>query len=204
MNSLRYSHLAVALSFVFVFSVQSAIPAVNGRQENERQAQLNRAAKKLYKSALDEFKQQRYWDSAVDLTAILNLHPSFEKSDAVAYMLANSLYEMGMYDGADRMYRKLLKNYPKTIYVAEAILGLQKVWFQKQVFPTSLKFYKVLESHYSDNDAIQESRYYAGQTHFQLDDNTLALNIFQQINKKSDYYPFALYSIGLIDLKKKT
>ena len=67
----------------------------------------------------------------------------------------------------------------------------------------SLKFYKALESHYSDHNGIDESRYYAGQTYFQLEDYNLSLSIVNRIEHKSDFFPFGLYTIGLMNLKKK-
>lgn len=172
-------------------------------QDEETQEALERTAKKLHKSAIKKFRQGRYWDCAVDLTAILDFRSDYANADEVTYHLANSLYELQMYDSADRMYRNLLKNYPKTALVAEAILGLQKVWYQKQDYHTSLRFYKALESHYSDYINIDESRYYAGQTHFHSENYSLALNILKQIKKKDYFYSFGLYTIGLIDLKKK-
>jgi len=177
--------------------------AVSIIQQELTSEELEAAAKKLHKSAAKKFKQKMYWTSSVDLIAVLDFHPEFTKSDEVTYLLANCFYEMEMYESADKMLRHLLKTYSKTLLVAEAILGLQKVWYQKNDYQTSLKFYKALESHYSDQNGIDESRYYAGQTYFQLEEYNLSLSILNRIRQKSNFYPFGLYTIGLMNLKKK-
>lgn len=177
--------------------------AVSIIQQEMTSEELEDVAKKLHRSAAKQFKKKAYWKSAVDLLAILDFHPEFTKSDQIAYLLANCFYEMQMYEGSDKMFRHLLKTYSKTPLVPEAILGLQKVRYQQKDYQTSLKFYKALESHYSAQKGIHESRYYAGQTYFQLEDYGIALNILRRIKQKSDMYPFGLYTIGLINLKKK-
>ncbi len=177
--------------------------AVSIVQQEMTSEQLEDAAEKLHKSAAKKFKKKAYWTSAVDLLSVLDFYPEFTKSDDITYLLANCFYEMSMYESADKMLRHLLKAYPKTPLVAEAILGLQKVWYQKRDYQTSLKFYKALESHYSDQKGIDESRYYAGQTYFQLEDYSLSLNILNRIKPKSSFYPFGLYTLGLMNLKKK-
>ena len=178
--------------------------AVSIIQQEMTIEELEAAARKLYKSAAKKFKRKAYWTSSVDLIAVLDFHPGFTRSDEITYLLANCFYEMGMYESADKMLRHLLKTYSKTLLVAEAILGLQKIWYQKNDYQTSLKFYKALESHYSDQNGIDESRYYAGQTYFQLEEYNLSLSILSRIKQKSDFHPFGLYTIGLMNLKKKT
>lgn len=177
--------------------------AVSIIQQEMTSEELEDVATKLHKSAAKKFKQKVYRTSAVDLLAVLDFHPEFTKSDEVTYLLANCFYEMRMYESADKMLRHLLKTYSKTPLVAEAILGLQKVCYQKKDYQTSLKFYKALESHYSDQKGIDESRYYAGQTYFLLEDYNLSLNILNRIKQKSNFYPFGLYSVALMNLKKK-
>ena len=105
--------------------------AVSIIQQEMTGEQLEDAAEKLYKSATNKFRKKAYWTSALDLFSALDFHPEFTKSDRVTYLLASCFYEMSMYESADKMLRHLLKAYPKTPLVAESILGLQKVWYQK-------------------------------------------------------------------------
>jgi len=118
-------------------------------------------------------------------------------------MLGNCLYEMGLYDGADSIYRHLLKSVPKTKLVPEALLALQKVEYQRGDYPKSVKFYQTLEAHFPDHDVIDESRYYAIQSHYHMQNYTFVLNMTQYVDKNSEFYPFSLYTAGLTELKKK-
>ncbi len=211
----RFSFLSLAgWSFVFLsFQIANSSPASAfikeppGRnvaiQQEKARADLERPAINLYHEAVKKYKNKSYWKSAVDLIVILDFYPEFSKLDGVIYLLGNCLYEMGIYDGADRMYRYLLRAIPKTPLLADAILGLQKVFYQKRDYLKSLRFYKALEAHYSNFDGISESRYYAGQAHFHLKNYNLAPQIFKHIDSHSEFYPFGLYTSGLVYLKKK-
>jgi TolA-binding protein len=172
-------------------------------QQGQSRTEIERAAIQLYNEAVKKYQKKLYWKSAVDLIVILDFYSKFSRLDDVIYLLGNSLYEMGMYDGANRMYRYLLKAVPKTPHVANTILGLQKVLYQKKDYKNSLKFYKALETHYSNFDGINESRYYAGQAHFHLQNYTLVPQLLKHISSRSEFYPFGLYTSGLVQLKKK-
>lgn len=67
----------------------------------------------------------------------------------------------------------------------------------------SLKFYTKLESHYPEFEGIHESRYYAGQSHYLLENYRMVLIINEQISRKSEFYPYGMYTIALANLKKK-
>lgn len=205
-------------SFVFVFAPtkiaygslrsglkinQSANSERAKVQQGQSKAEIERAAINLYNEAVKKFKKKLYWKSAVDLIVVLDFYAEFSKLDDVIHQLGNCLYEMGMYDGADRMYRYLLKAFPKTPNLPSAILGLQKVYYQQKDYQKSLRFYRALEAHYSHFNGINESRYYAGQAHFHLKNYTLVPQLVRHIGTRSEFYPFGLYTSGLAHLKKK-
>ncbi|MFQ5824264.1 MAG: tol-pal system YbgF family protein [bacterium] len=204
--------LAIDLAFTQISFGSKNVPFINHESKNSEEtfiqqgkskAEIERAANHLYKQALKKYKDELYWKSAIDLIVVLDFYTEFSKLDKVISLLGSCLYEMGMFDGADRMYRYLLKAIPKTPQLPDALLGLQKINYQKKDYKKSLKFYRALETHYSTHDGINESRYYAGQTHFHLKNFALAPQIFKHIGKRSEFYPFGLYTSGLIYLKKK-
>ena len=166
--------------------------------------ELEKAANKLFDQVQKSYQNKNYWEAAIDLILILDYYPNFSKIEEGLYYLAGSLYEMEMYDGAEQMYRYLLQTVKIPKLVAESVLGLQKVAYKKKEYQQSLKFYKVIESHYATHDLIYESRYYAVQTYCDLQNYDLVHNLIPHIKKKSDFYPFAIYTSGLAYLKKKT
>ncbi|MFQ5707087.1 MAG: tol-pal system YbgF family protein [bacterium] len=164
---------------------------------------VNRAALNLYKKALDNYEEEVYWKSALDLIVLLDYYPKFSKMDGVVYHLGSCLYEMDMFAAADRLFRYLLKATPRTPLLPKALLGLQKIYYKRKNYRQSLKFYKALEAHYSHSNIIGESRYYAGQSYYYLKNYNLVPEILGHVGSKSEFYPFALYTTGLAQLKKK-
>lgn len=173
------------------------------RPQDGSRRSVEHAASALYNKALEKFQLGTYWKSALDLVVLLDYYPQFSKIDGVMYHLGVCLYEMEMYDGADRVFRFLLKAAPKTPWLPEALLGLQKIYYQKNNYQQSLKFYKALEAHYSDRKLIDESRYYAGQSYYHSRSYDLVPEIFRHITRRSEFYPFGQYTAGLAQLKKK-
>jgi len=72
-----------------------------------------------------------------------------------------------------------------------------------KAYQQSLKYYTELESHYPQFEGIHESRYYAGQSHYLLENYRMVLIINDQISKKSEFYPYGMYTVALANLKKK-
>lgn len=72
-----------------------------------------------------------------------------------------------------------------------------------KAYQQSLNFYTDLEAHYPKFEGIHESRYYAGQSHYLLENYRMVLNINEQISKKSEFYPYGMYTIALANLKRK-
>ncbi len=170
--------------------------------DKDPQEEIDKRARKFFKTAKKKLDDRQYWRAAVDLIVILDFFPTYSQGDDVVYWLGNCLYEMEMYDGADRLYRHLLKDVGRTKWVASALLGLQKSAYQKQQYDQSLKFYKAIEAHYAQTASTDESRYYAGQTYFSQGSFDRVLNVNSRIRKKSDFYAFGLYTVGLTHLKK--
>lgn len=192
----------VAVHGLVLESVPGIAAAMN--PDDKEQERLDKSARKTYDQASDSYDDGDYWKAAVDLIVILDYYSTYTELDDVVYLLGNCLYEMEMYNSADRMYRYLLKEVGKTNWISHALLGLQKSAYQKADFDQSLKFYRALESHYVDDDNIYESRYYAVQTYYKLENYEQVLFLIKHIDEKSDFYPFARYTVGLSHIKKKT
>lgn len=181
------------------FAVNKPAPAVSGGNHRD----VEKHAKSLYKQAQKDFKTGQYWRCSTHLIQIVDQYPAYSKIADAIYLLGNSLYELQVFSGADKMYRYLLREVARNRYIADAILGLQKSRYQMGDYEQSLKFYKALEKHYPYFKGIDEARYYAGQIHFHRGEYAFAMNLFLQVSEGSDFYPFALYTTGLIHLKKK-
>jgi len=207
---LRFLNIYICVICLTLLPVSSGsaqiIGSINGaqtRSANKIAKENEKNARKLHKQAERFAERNDFWQASVNLILIIDFYPNYTKLEDAVFLLAGCFYEMEMYEGADRMYRYLLRSLTGASLVAESIVGLQKVAYQKGEFEQSLKFYKALESHYPSDENLNESRYYASQTYFNLEDYNLVQNIVPHVKKKSEFYPFALYTSGLSFLKKK-
>jgi len=179
------------------------MPPALAFQDDKVKSEMEKAASKLFGQASKQYKDKEYAQSIVELIVLMEFYPEYTKIDQAAFQLGSGLYEMGLYEAADQMFRHLLQSSPKTDRVPGAILGLQKVCYQKKEYQQSLKFYKALEAHYSVHASIDEARYYAAQAYYHLKNYNVVSNLVQHIKTSSEFYPFGLYTEALAFLKKK-
>ncbi len=192
-------HASSNLSGATLMSKHSSLKVNQDKVDKE----IEKVANNQFKKAKEKYKEKLYSQSIIDLIVILDYYPDFSKLDELLYLLGSCLYEMEVFDGADLMYRYLLKKIPQTPLVPDVILALQKVYYHKNEYQQSLKFYNALEGHYSFHQVVDESRYYAGQAYYHLKNYNIVPSIIQQIKNDSEFYSFSLYTGGLIYLKKK-
>ncbi|NIR50964.1 tetratricopeptide repeat protein [candidate division KSB1 bacterium] len=203
------SLFSFVLSFTLLWNSQAVLGQIenegqsNGIRRDRIQAEIDRGGDILLSDARKKYENKDYWKSAIDLVVILDFYTDYSKLDEAIYLLGNCLYEMGMFEAANRVYRYLLQTFPKTHLLPRAMLGMQKVYYQQNKYQLSLKFYKALEAHYPGQEGIDEARYYAGQAYYHLKNYHLVPNIVTHIRKDSEFYPFGMYTGALANLKKK-
>lgn len=185
-----------------IFNIREPASITNAREDTTNK-DIEGSAILLFTRASKRFEEKQYWKSTVDLIVIVDYYPGFSKIQNSIYLLGNCLYEMQMYHAADQIYRYLLKEFPQTPLFPKVILALQRVHYQKRDYQQSLKFYNALESHYPRHKAIDESRYYATQSHYHLKNYNIVPTITRHIKRNSEFYPFGLYTEALVHLKKK-
>jgi len=169
------------------------------------QRDLNRAADHIYKEAMRFMKKEQYWKATRELIVILDFHPQYPKLDAVVYQLGRALYEMDMLRAAERMFVYAADKYRDSRYLGDVLLGLQKVYYQQGDYAKSLRFYvALLKGFRHRDDLMSEGHYYGGQAYYHSRNYDIAEHAFARVDARSDYYPYALYSLGLTRLKKKT
>jgi tetratricopeptide (TPR) repeat protein len=194
--------LLMLVGFGLAIGVAQTPPA-RAFQDDKVKSEMEKAASKLFGQASKQYKDKEYAQSVIDLIVLVEFYPEYTKIDQAVFQLGSALYEMGLYEAADQQFRYLLQSSPKTDRVPDAILGLQKVCYQKMEYQQSLKFYKALEAHYSAHASIDEARYYAIQAYYHLKNYNVVSNLVQHIKTSSEVYPFGLYTEALTYLKKK-
>ena len=174
--------------------------AVTNSQEGES---IERTAGKLYQAALQKIEDKAYWHATRELVIILDFYTKFSKIDGVIYYLGECLFYMDMYRSADKMYSYLVSNYPRSEYLPDALLGLQKLHYNSAELDNSLRYFTGITTRHQEEDVLAGSYYYGGMAYFHQKNFDEALNAFKRVSRRSDYFDYALYNVGLCFLKKK-
>ncbi len=192
--------LILIFSLIFVMS-QMAIGAVQNRSLSEEE--LDRAATKVYKTALDQMKSANYWKAAQNLIIITDYYSDYKNLDAVLYNLGTCLFHLELYSAAEKIYVYLIKNYLDSPYVANAVYGLERVYYTDKMYNKALTYFQVITEKFPTMNEMDGAYYYAGQSYFYLNDYTQSILTLKRVSPKSSFRGYALYAMGLGYLKKK-
>ncbi|MCD4665722.1 MAG: tetratricopeptide repeat protein, partial [Bacteroidales bacterium] len=125
------------------------------------------------------------------------------KLDKVVNYLGQCLFQEELATASIRMFKYLLKKFPKSQEVPEALLGLERAYyFQKKYKQTLTIYFGILKRAANHRKLLNEARYLAGQSHYNLRNYDMAINVLKKIDSHSDFYDCALYTTALSYLKK--
>lgn len=164
---------------------------------------MDKAASRLYRSALKLYDEKAYWKTARELIILLDYYPAFSQADGVLCHLGESMYEMTMYKSAAKMFRFLLTKYPQSKYLPRALLGLQRIYYQTEDYGESLKIFSGVLARFPDDDIIDGARYHAGMAYYHQRDYDNTITTLNKVRARSEYFDHSLYTVGLSYLKKK-
>lgn len=173
-------------------------------QQSVGDRDLRKIAEKIFADAKVYVKGESYWDAIRELIILLDYYPDFERMDEVIIMLGDGLYEMELYHASSEMYRYFVKNYFGSPLLSQALLGLEKTKFREGNFQESLNFYEAILQAPRPIDVDDEARYYAGQSYYTIKDYPNALEAMLNLDPRSEYYDYGLYTVGLALLRMKS
>lgn len=162
-----------------------------------------RAANQILSDGINFFHEGEYWKSARELIILMDYYPDYERIDEVVYYLGQCLFEEELPVSAIRMYKHLLKKYPASRLVPATLLGIEKTYYHQKNYKMALSVYfTILKRNPGDKELLNAACYFAGQSHFHLNNYDMAINVLKKIDEQSDYYDSALYTAALSYLKK--
>jgi tetratricopeptide (TPR) repeat protein len=194
-----------------LLTMQVPTPAIGQTQppENDRgrrmvRDELEKASDKLFNEARRSFDQGNYWGCARDLIIQMDFNPDYSRTDEVVFTLGDCLYELGLQDGASRLYKHLLRKYIRSPFLPNALLGLQRLEYDKKSYARCLEFYSAISRGNPTEQILDASEYYAGLSYYKLKDYPTAIQLLTRISEKSPYYDYGLYTIGQSMLRMKS
>ena len=98
------------------------------------------------------------FNSAIDrLRTYVANYPEGENIDEATFWLAESLYQDGTIDEAERFYAEVVERWPKSRYRGEAMYGVAWSEFRQKKFKESIRSFQTFIDAYPDNDNAVEA-----------------------------------------------
>ncbi|MBN1558648.1 tetratricopeptide repeat protein [candidate division KSB1 bacterium] len=166
-----------------------------------KDADFEREATKIFDSALNYYRLGDYWQSSQELIKVIDDYAEFSRMAQAIYTLGNCLYELNMLEGAFKLYERLIKKHISSIYVPDALLGLQRVEYDRNNYAASLEYYNSLARGNPSSDILDLANYYAGMAFYKLADYPGAVNVLSKATPNSPYYDYILYSLAVCMLR---
>ncbi|MBW2378123.1 MAG: tetratricopeptide repeat protein [Deltaproteobacteria bacterium] len=112
------------------------------RDKDKARCKQARDGQKAAQADLDKIRE----DSIRTYATLVRDHPNFNRMDEVLFSLAFALQELDQFDKARSVYRRLIKDYPRSRFVPNAYLSFAEFYFNDSDMDAAAKFYrKVLE-----------------------------------------------------------
>lgn len=164
---------------------------------------MEKVAARIYRDALKFYDERAYWKAAREFIILLDYYPSFSQADGVLCNLGECLYSMDMFKSSHKMFRFLVTKFPQSEYVAQGLHGLQRIQYQAENYPESIKVYNAILSTYPGSKVEDGVHYFAGMAYFHEHDYENTIAVLEKVGSRSEFYDYSLYTIGLSHLKKK-
>jgi TolA-binding protein len=144
----------------------------------------NALADKLKKDQASYQQKENQWLLAAVKQYIQVVdNPKFEKykrMDQVLFYLAYLLNQVKKEEAARKYFKRLIKDYPSSIYLPDAYLSFGEYYFENKEFENALKFYdKVLQ--YPDSRVYGFAKYKEGWVYYNLGDFKQAMQVFVDV-----------------------
>jgi len=201
--SLFFSQLLAGISFAKAETGKELNNSLSPQQNKFDERELEVAANKIYHNGLKLYKDGEYWKCAQELIIIMDFYPQFDKMDKVVNYLGHSLFQEELTVASIRMFNYFLKKYRTSEHLPDALIGLERAFYQQKDYKQALRvFYTVLKKPQKYKKIIDEARYIAGKSHYQLSNFDMAIKTLRKVEARSDFYDSALYTAALSYLKK--
>lgn len=207
LNINKYLRLSICMALLLVLGLTMSVSGQSKRSFSNRDKkqirELQRLSDRVYDAGMELYNQKKFWDAAQEMIVIIDYFPEYTAADKVQYYVGECLRELEINGPSQRIFKWVVAQHPESEFASRSLLSLQKIAFLDGKYRKSLTFYYALLKKYSESAALQESRYYAGQSLFYLKKFDQAIVLLQQIDGSSHFYDYAQYSAGLCMLKKR-
>ncbi len=198
--------IQILIGIIIMFDASSGFqtkPTQTKEQTKADVRELQKLSDGVFRKGIKLFQAGKYWEATQELIVIIDYYPDFKGVDGVYFYVAEALNQIEMNKPAIQAYKWLINKYPNSEYAPKALLGLLKIYYRQKDYQNTLNYYNTILKKYSENEALDIARYYAGQSLYQTKNWDQAILLFQRIEPQSEFYDYSLYTTALCMLKKK-
>ncbi|MDZ7721587.1 MAG: tetratricopeptide repeat protein [candidate division KSB1 bacterium] len=188
---------------VAVYCLVFLTGVVELQAQETQQAQVEKVSNKMFFQALQLYKEMKFWDCARELSILLDFNPGYSQMDHALLMLGNCLYEVNLHEGAERIYKFMLRKHVKSEYLPEAILGIERIHYDRGNYRSCIEYFKILRRSNPAQRILNYAGYYAGLAYYHLGDYPACNETLELANSTSPYYEHTLYTRGVSLLQMK-
>ena len=166
-------------------------------------SEWRKSSERLLSQARRHYLSDNYWEAARDLIILLDFNPGFEKSDEVVFTLAECLYQIGLPQGAERLYKHLITQYLRSPLQPNALLGLERIEYDRKEWNRCIEYHQIIIRSASPQAVTDASNYFSGLAFYQLRDFPNSKQSLVRVSIRSPWYPFAQYNLALAQMRMK-
>ncbi|HHM23825.1 MAG TPA: outer membrane protein assembly factor BamD, partial [Bacteroidetes bacterium] len=127
-------------SFLLLLLVSSgALQAMPERQSPQSAVQINQDVERIFQRAVSHYKSGQYDVVEYELQGLLNIYPLNHRTTAIYYLIGRAQYKQKKFGQARETLERLIKNFPTSAYVDDALYLLAAIDFEQQMYEDCAK-----------------------------------------------------------------
>lgn len=160
----------------------------------------NIAPNLLYNKALSLYHAGNFWDAFYVFGRIRVEFPDFFKRDWVVYYMGACLEEMDMRDISEETYETTKKEFPRSVAVPFADLGLLRLHFRNGEHQQVASQFKELNKPDVPDSLKYHGFYYMAQSHIEQGEYLKAKQLLEMVPETHPEFVFAQHSLAIVDI----
>ena len=156
-----------------------------------------------YREAMQLYLAGKYWQAAFAFGKVISMFPNFHMNDKVAYYMGDSYKKVRLNTLARQTYKQAMEDYPTSDMRAKYLYGLECIDYREGKFEDAIKNHAYITNLYGESDIVPDADYVAGQIYFMRKNFNAAEQLFQKITKESPMFPYAQFTLSIINLDNK-
>lgn len=131
--------------------------------------------------------------------------PYFNNFESVCFYRAETYFSRQLYDEAVEDYDTVVKNYPDSPFVGDALARLMLIYERQGNLPEFFKYFQIVKANASriDRSCNDQCNYLAGYIYFKQSKFDSAQVTLARVTKDSKYYLSSRYLMGVVNSNQK-